>query len=173
MSLTVIYGPMFAGKTTTLLTYIYNNNKPIYVINSILDIRTTNYIKTHNGIKYIAHKHQHINFTNLELQILRNNYDIIILDEAQFFNNLLNNINNMLSYNFTIYVAGLDLDSNQNKFGEILDLIPIANNIIQLTGKCYICSEIAPYTKRLDNINTSQILIGNNDKYACSCKLHL
>ena len=29
------------------------------------------------------------------------------------------------------------------------------------------------FTKRLDNINTSQILIGNNDKYACSCKLHL
>ena len=92
MSLTVIYGPMFAGKTTTLLTYIDNNNKPIYVINSILDIRTTNYIKTHNGIKYIAHKHQHINFTNLELQILRNNYDIIIDHQLYWYENEITKI---------------------------------------------------------------------------------
>jgi thymidine kinase len=170
MSLTVIIGCMFSGKTTTLL----NNITPkSYVINSSLDTRTTDYIKSHNNIKYKAHKCSNLNFSEYKLNILQANYDTIIIDEGQFFPNLVDSIKKLLSYNFNIIIAGLDADSNQNKFGEILDLILIADKTIKLTGKCHICNETGAFTKRINKNNTEQILVGNENNYKCVCRKHL
>jgi thymidine kinase len=178
MSLTVITGCMFSGKTTYLIKVINEliyKNKDIYIINSYLDTRTTTYIETHDNIKFYANKREHLNFTDNELAILQKSYDTIIIDEGQFFSNLKYNILRLLHYRFNIYVAGLDADSSQQQFGEILDLILIADYTIKLTGMCNICNNIGPFTKRINNNNNNnnQILVGAEDNYICVCRNHI
>lgn len=178
MSLNIIIGCMFAGKTSKLIETITNKyteetHSKIYIITSSLDTRTTKYIQTHSGIKLFANKKDHLDFTDAELSVLQHHYNIIVIDEGQFFPNLVHNIKRMLEYNLEIYIAGLDADSNQEKFGEMIDLIPIADSIIKLTGYCDICGNIGAFTKRINQDINKQVLIGDKNEYLCVCRKHL
>lgn len=171
MSLTVITGCMFSGKSSYLINNLNNNN--VYYINSILDTRTTDFIETHDGNKIKAYKRDNLYFTDEELCEIKNKYNSIAIDEGQFFPELKINVERLLEYGFNIYVAGLDADSNQEKFGEILDLILIADKTIKLYGICHICKQDGTFTKRINKIFTQQILIGNSNKFQCVCRKHL
>ena len=172
MSLTIITGCMFSGKTSYLIHHL--EDKPdVYYINSILDTRTTNFIQTHDGKKLKAYKRDNLYFSDKELNNLKQNFKTIAIDEGQFFPYLKKNVERLLEYGFDIYVAGLDADSNQNKFGEILDLVLIADKTIKLYGICQICKKDGAFTKRTDISCSNQILIGNSNKFQCVCRKHL
>ena len=64
------------------------------------------------------------------------------------------------------------LNYKRNQFGDILKLIPEADYITKLTAKCYICNNPAPFTKRLNNENDNQIIVGGNELYQPSCREH-
>ena len=175
----IIFGPMFSGKSTTLLNEInclkiYKKN--ILVINSVKDTRVlNNKIQTHNGLKYDAYK---VNELELELidVILKNKYDTVCIDEAQFFNNLEKFVKNLLKYNIHIVIAGLNGDTNQDKFGYILDLIPNANKITKLSGICTVCNDgtMGDFTSIKPNVEkNNQILVGDNNMYVCVCRKHI
>jgi thymidine kinase len=170
---------MFSGKSTSLLNQInclkvYKNK--ILVINSKKDTRVeNNKIQTHDGLKYDAHK---VNDLKLELieDILKYNYDTVCIDEAQFFNNLENFVKELLNHNIHVVVAGLNGDTNQQKFGFILDLIPIANKVTKLSGICTLCNDGTPgdFTTIKSNIvKTDQVLVGDDDLYICVCRKHI
>ena len=175
----IIFGPMFSGKSTSLLNEI--NCLKIYkdkvlVINSTQDTRVcNNKIQTHNGLKYDAHK---VNDLEIKLidDIVKYNYDTVCIDEAQFFNNLENFVKELLNHNIHVVVAGLNGDTNQEKFGYILDLIPIANKITKLAGICTICNDGTPgdFTTIKPNITKSdQVLVGDDNLYMCVCRKHI
>jgi len=177
MSLNIITGCMFSGKTSSLIKIIdnilTNPNNTLLLINSSLDTRTDDYIKTHDNKLYPAIKKNNIDFTNNELIFIKENYKYILIDEAQFFPNLVYNIQRMLEHNINIYVAGLDADSNQQKFGEIIDLIPFCDSFTKLKGTCYICNNEGAYTKRINKYYNNQVLIGAENYYKCVCRKHL
>ena len=174
----IIFGPMFSGKTTELIKQInclklYKKN--ILIINSKKDNRISdNYIKSHNNIK-----HEAIKYEELTPEILNNiihKYDTICIDEAQFFSNLVNFVDILLKHSKYIIVAGLNGDSNQQKFGYIPDLIPLCNKITKLSAICNICNDGTPadFTKIKNDIDKSeQILIGDNSIYMAVCRKHL
>ena len=175
----IIFGPMFSGKSTKLLNEInclkiYKNK--IFAINSKKDTRVeNNKIQTHNGVKYDAHK---VNDLKIELidDILKYDYDTVCIDEAQFFNNLENFVKELLKYNIYVVVAGLNGDTNQQKFGYILDLIPISNKITKLSGICTICNDGTPgdFTSiKKHIIKNNQIQVGDDDIYVCVCRKHI
>lgn len=175
----IIFGPMFSGKSTTLLNEvnclkIYKKN--ILVINSIKDTRVeNNKIKTHDGLKYDAYKVDELK-DELIIEILNNKYDTICIDEAQFFNNLEYFVKQLLKYDIHIVVAGLNGDTNQNKFGYIIDLIPYANKITKLSGICTICNDGTQgdfTTLKPDIEKKDQILVGDNNMYMCVCRKHI
>lgn len=175
----IVIGPMFSGKSTYLINTINNlkmYKKNILIINSTKDIRVyNNAIKTHNDLKYSAEKYDELT-TDLINIILSNNYDTVCIDEAQFFNNLYNFVSTLLNYNIHIIVAGLNGDTEQKKFGYILDLIPLANNITKLSGICTLCNDGTPgdftYIKP-SIVKTDQILVGDHNMYLCVCRKHL
>ena len=75
-----------------------------------------------------------------------------------------------------VVVAGLNGDTNQEKFGYILDLIPIANKITKLSGICTICNDGTPgdFTTIKPNITKSdQVLVGDDNLYMCVCRKHI
>lgn len=170
-SLNLIIGPMFSGKTTELLRVakrLKSINLNVLLLNYYEDTRYSDTeMSTHDkeGLpcKFIA------NFDNLDYK----DYDIICINEAQFFSKLVPFCKKALKDNKTMYVSGLDGDFQQDKFGEILDLIPLCEKITKLHAFCSICKDgtHAHFTKRLCS-NKYQKLIGT-EEYIPVCRNHL
>jgi len=174
----IIFGPMFSGKTTELIKQINSlkiYKKNILIVNSKKDIRVEdNYIKTHDNVQYEAIKYEEL--TEDLITDIINKYDTICIDEAQFFTNLVDFVDILLKNDKYVIVAGLNGDSNQKKFGYILDLIPICNKITKLSAICNICNDGTPgdFTKVKNTIEKkNQILIGDNKMYIAVCRKHL
>jgi thymidine kinase len=174
--LNLVIGPMYSGKSTELLR-IYNKYKIKYnilVINHISDNRYgENNIYTHNKDSINC-----ISFLNLfEFYNYYNHkeiekFDVILIDEGQFFNDLYGFCKDVVEIEKKIvYVFGLSGDFKRNIFGEILYLMPIADNIKHLKSICYNCTDLkeAPFTMR-KNSNTEQVLVGGEEDYIAVCR---
>ena len=169
--LNLIMGPMFSGKTTKLIhsynAYVntYGKDKCL-VLNYSLDKRYTNEAKivSHNGLSIDCYDTDDLAdfIDNNATQSIFLKATYIFINEAQFFPNLIHLIifsKNILKKNFIL--CGLDYDYKQEKFGDLLDLVPYADNVYNLTGKCNTENCIYPskYSHRLIN-NEEQVLIG-------------
>ncbi len=162
-------GPMFAGKTTYLLDLInhFNNtNQSFTVIKPILDSRYNNdKITSHNDLSYkciALNKLNEINDDILE--------SIIIVDEGQFFPDLVEVVKSWLLSNKRIFISGLNGDFNMNPLGDIIHLIPIADNIVYKRSLCK-CGYYASFSSLKNNIkHETNVVIGGNDKYMPTCR---
>ena len=87
--------------------------------------------------------------------------EYILINEAQFFDKLKEVVISMLNENKRVYLYGLDGDFKQQKFGDILDLIPYCDTIEKLKAKCVKCGNSAIFSKRIKG-GDSQVLVGSN-----------
>ena len=164
--LELIIGCMYSGKSTELMRRCLRYKsigKKIIFINHNHDIRTDMSIKTHENNKYFAQKYSNLSdFLKTDWQ----QYDVIGIDEAQFFDDLKEFILQIEKHNKIVIVSGLDGDYKREPIGEILNLIPLCNTVDKLTAFDMINKDGTPglFTKRIVNDN-SKILVGGTDKY--------
>ena len=155
MSLTVVMGPMYAGKTSHLIQdYIGNTSLNKMIID--FDIRTRKpeqgsdvYIssmQTHDGIvapcvykvvnlRDLYDNSNYIIFSKDTLEYhfaMFESCEHIYINEAQFFRRFETFVLHMLSYNKNLYIYGLDADYKQEKMGQMWDVIPFATNVKRL-----------------------------------------
>ena len=171
-SLNLIIGPMFSGKTTELLRIakrLKSINLKVLLLNYHEDTRysetdMSSHDKTGLPCTFVKNLLEVTNFTY---------YDIICINEAQFFEDLIPFCKKILEENKTVYVCGLDGDYKQEKFGKLLDLIPFSETITKLHAFCSICKNGNPahFTKRVCD-SEEQKLIGT-DEYIPVCRNHL
>ena len=171
--LNIVIGPMYSGKSTELLR-IYNKfkrNSKILIINHKLDNRyAENSVNTHNNDSLLSISTDEL--CKIDIGLLVHKNDIILIDEAQFFNDLYIFCKNIVEkHNKIIYVFGLSGDSNREKFGQILDLIPIADDVKFLKSICNQCKNVkdAPFTLRITK-NKEQISVGSSEEYLAVCR---
>jgi len=180
MSLEVVIGPMFSGKSTYALSYIRRQEsigKKVLVIKPRIDNRYSqeNVIVTHNYEKascMLWDSNMPLKLTEFDLKHI----DCVILDEAQFFIGLKRFVRHLITlFHKNVLIVGLDGDSNQTPFGEILECIPWATTVTKLNALCCKCKNgtLAPYTRRIDYDCSSQIDVGGSDKYESVCLKHL
>jgi thymidine kinase len=176
MGLSIIMGNMFSGKTSELIRRLKRLKiigKKILVVNSAKDTRSPDEVlKTHDNVKFNCFKvYELFELVNKEEF---NNADIIAIDEAQFFPRLKKFVDCCMCVNKDVIIAGLDGDSFQNKFGELLDCIPIACEVTKLSALCMCCKDgtPGPFTKRIVK-NQELELIGGSDMYIATCRRHL
>lgn len=164
--LELIIGPMFSGKTSKLLE-IYKQckycNIPVAVINHSLDNRYhSSMLSTHD--KNMIPCIQSAKLKELELNEEIQNADVLLINEGQFFEDLVENIEKWLNENKKIYISGLDGDFERKKFGPILDLIPICDKVEKLNSLCGICKD---GTRGVFSLRTTQekkqTLIGSSN----------
>ena len=170
-NLDVIIGPMYAGKSTKLIE-IYRKNsllmKRICVVNYSEDNRyDNNSLCTHDGDKISSIKLDTLDILKTSDYI--DNYDMFIIDEAQFYPDLVDVCKFLIDTSKDIVVAGLSSDFQMKAFGDIINLVPICNNIEKIFTTCRFCSQKAFFTKRLTK-DTDQKIIGNSI-YAPVCRL--
>ena len=172
--LELVIGNMFSGKSTELIRRLRCEqviHKKCLVVNYFGDNRynNTNSIATHDNLTTNAIKLQYLR----DLPI--NDFDTLFIDEGQFFNDLFEVVKDLVDNHFKhVIVSGLDGDSNRNKFGSILDLIPLADEVHKLRAYCTICCDgtYGSFTKKIIKNNDIQIDIGGSDKYLPVCRYH-
>jgi thymidine kinase len=185
--LEIIMGTMFSGKTSYLLNkialFVELNLKVLY-INIDFDDRSELEFSTHNPIfnSVDFKKKDKIN-ENLTMTKVRDfsninfdSYDIIMIDEAHFFDDIIKFTKKLLDNKKHVIIATLIADYKGNKFGKVLDLIPICDEVIRLESYCIECSKQkkinnAIYSKRITK-NKESIDIGGSDKYIAVCREH-
>jgi thymidine kinase len=171
--LELILGPMYSGKTTTLIELFNryrNENKNVVVINYAEDKRySSSMLSTHNHIQIpciFAHK---IN----DVLNLSKEADILLINEGQFFEDIYDTVFYLVEkLNKTVYICGLDGDFKRNLFGNIYKLIPLCDEVKKLSAICKICKKAALFSHRVIHENKrddSQILIGS-DNYIPLCR---
>lgn len=187
--LELFIGPMFSGKTSKLVE-IYKQclfcSIPVAVINHSIDTRYhNNLLSTHdkvmipciqtNKLKDIWQYNEVIDDSDIILPYIDDsikliNADVIIINEGQFFDDLLPAVEHMLQHNKKIYVGGLDGDFERKKFGQILDLIPLCDKVTKMTSLCGICKNGTPgiFSKRISS-EKEQTVVGS-DNYIPVCR---
>lgn len=176
MSLEIITGNMFSGKTSELIRRLKRYKvmgKKISVINSTKDTRSNDdVIHTHDDVNFNCIKVNQLADTLLDKGFCES--EVVAIDEAQFFMCLTDFVRMCLFLKKTVIVAGLDADYKQDKFGEILDCIPMADSVTKLSALCMRCKDgtPGPFTKRI--VDTREIeVIGGSDAYEAVCRTHL
>jgi len=176
MGLSIIMGNMFSGKTSELIRRLKRLKvigKNILVVNSAKDTRSMDEVlKTHDNVKFACFKVLKL-FELIDTQAFQD-AEIIAIDEAQFYPDLKQFVTYSLGAGKDVLVAGLDGDSFQRKWGELLDCIPLASEVTKLSALCMRCGNgtPGPFTKRIVK-NTELELIGGSDMYEAVCHKHL
>jgi thymidine kinase len=102
--------------------------------------------------------------------------DILTIDEAQFFGpELLEYLDELLekkkSKNFTIIVAGLDMDAWRRPFGIMPQLLAMADEVLKLTAICAACNGENPaiFTQKKGGTG-EQVEVGDTGLYEARCR---
>jgi len=169
-SLTIVYGCMFAGKTTLLLrmsTCLQASKYLVFKPNT--DTRSSrNTIRTHN------HESNACLDVAEPMEILSNltsKTKYVFIDEVQFMDpTIIDTIKHLLNKDIKVCCAGLLLDARQAYFGSMKTLVSMAAHKIELFANCKQCSRPATVTHYLGSLE-SQIEIGGKEKYIALCSI--
>ena len=101
---------------------------------------------------------------------LGNQYDVVGIDEAQFFDeDLVTVCKNLAKNNTRVIIAGLDKDYKGLPFGPMPLIMCEADYLDKLRAICVKCSRSASFTKRIST-EVDQVVIGELDKYEARCR---
>ncbi|MCX7870140.1 MAG: thymidine kinase [bacterium] len=172
----VIVGCMFSGKSEELIRRIKRaiiaNQKAVVFKPKIDNRYDFNKVVSHNGISVEAIV---INNSN-EIRNYVNDYEVIGIDEAQFFDNeLIDVVEELADNGKRVIIAGLDQDFRGEPFGIIPNLMAIADSVDKLHAICVICGAVATKSQRLINdkpasYNDPIILVGSKETYQPRCR---
>lgn len=176
MSLTLIIGCMFSGKTTELLRMVEREEaigRGVVVINHAHDSHRSGSekVKTHSG------KNRHVEYEvgtlddSLLQTIIHDHIQTIAINEGQFFTDLSNFVMKALDTGTNVIVCGLDSDFMRKPFEEIMNLVPHANVLIKTTAFCKVCRDgtEAIYSKRVVG-GDDRIQVGASESYIPVCR---
>jgi len=167
----VIFGPMFSGKSTELIRRLKRYQIARYECLIIKYSKDTRYDE-----KNIAtHDRQTLKASMCaadrlgDLQQKAKEYDVIGIDEGQFFPDIVTFCEEMSNAGKTVVVAALDATFQRKWFENIVDLVPLAEHVVKLTAVCMCCFGEASYTKRISQEKEVEV-IGGAEMYMAVCR---
>jgi len=175
----VICGSMFSGKSEELIRRVRRAQyakQTIAVFKPRLDNRySEEEVVSHNGTKVIAIP---IESSKDIWAYITDEYDVIGIDEAQFFDEgIIDVISRLANHGFRVIVAGLDQDFRGEPFGPMPTIMAGAELVTKLQAVCQVCGSPASRTQRLINGEPAGyedpiILIGATEAYEPRCRHH-
>lgn len=166
----VICGSMFSGKTEELIRRLNRARiarQRVEIYKPALDNR-------YDPVQIVSHDENAIPSTPVQaasqILLLAQEADVIGIDEAQFFDEELNEVCNLLANEgIRIIVAGLDMDFRGNPFGPIPALLATAEYVTKVHAICIRCGNLANYSHRI--IEDSQLVVlGEKENYEPLCR---
>jgi len=166
----VICGSMFSGKTEELIRRL----KRARIAKQSVEIFKPQVDNRYHETDVVSHDENSIRSTPVETasQILlyANGYDVVGIDEAQFFDNELVNVCNKLAEMGTrVIVAGLDMDYTGKPFGPMPALMASAEYVDKVHAICIECGGLAHYSHRTSG-QEGLVVLGDTDRYEPLCR---
>jgi thymidine kinase len=166
----VITGCMFSGKTEELIRRLRRAQiakQTVKIFKPRIDARYSQ-----NSI--VSHNEQSLPSILIDdiIEVLEHSNDaqVIGIDEAQFFNESIVHICNLLaSRGKRVIVAGLDQDYTGKPFEPIPQLLAIAEYITKQHAICVVCGNPADRTQR-KTANSERVVVGAADIYEARCR---
>ncbi|MEO5908227.1 MAG: thymidine kinase [Ginsengibacter sp.] len=167
----VICGSMFSGKTEELIRRL----KRVEIAHLKAEIFKPSFDTRYDDQKIVSHDENKIISTPIDnsqtILLLAQDVDVVGIDEAQFFDDEIANVCETLALKgMRVIIAGLDMDYQGKPFGQMPNLLAIADYITKLHAICVVCGNIANVSYR--KINTGgQVLLGEKDIYEPRCRV--
>jgi len=161
----VICGSMFSGKTEELIRRLKRAElaqQKVAVFKPAMDQRyAKNNVVSHdsNEFEALAVKNSRELLTRAE------GYEVIGLDEAQFFDHEIVAVSNALANRgIRVIIAGLDMDFKGVPFGSMPQLMATAEYVTKVHAICGKTGRLAQYSYRLDP-NDDLVMLGETQEY--------
>lgn len=172
MSLLIITGPMFSGKTTELIKILKHKgyNRKTVLFKNKIDTRETeeNLIKSRQGTTYPVIMCE----SSEEILKYSPDYDLIGIDEGHFWENIEEVVEEMIKNGKDIIIAFLNGDYNLKAFSNSHGLFAKATKILHLSSFCEICGEKAYYNKKRITRKIDTITVGGAEIFYPVCVKH-
>ena len=167
----VICGSMFSGKTEELIRRLRRveiANLKAEIFKPAIDVR-------YDEVKIVSHDENKVHSTPVSnsqtILMLAHDVDVVGIDEAQFFDDQITTVCEKLALKgMRVIVAGLDMDYSGKPFGQMPNLLAIADYITKLHAICMKCGNIANVSYR-KVAGGSQVLLGEKDIYEPRCRV--
>jgi thymidine kinase len=166
----VICGSMFSGKTEELIRRL---NRARIAMQRVEVFKPS--VDTRYSIDNVV-SHDEKSFSSIVVenasQILfyAQDFEVVGIDEAQFFGNELVAVCNQLADNGKrVLVSGLDMDFRGNPFGPIPELMAVAEYVTKVHAICIRCGDLANYSHRIVS-SEKLVMLGETDSYEPLCR---
>lgn len=175
--LSLIVGCMFAQKTTELLRRVRRYQSigyKVLVANYVADTRYgKDRIASHDKEFEKAVCVERLSL--LEDMVRSGVYHVLAIDEGQFFSDLYEKITQWSDeLPIHIVISGLDGTSDRQPFGDMLRLIPYAEEVERLSAFCAVCRDgtVAVYSQCVSTEKTGNVFVGAAESYRPVCRKH-
>lgn len=167
--ITLIIGPMFSGKTSELVRLLVRASiagKKVILLRPEKDTRK---FLTHDNKEYSLEE-KFVDDINSHIKELKE-YDVIGIEEGQFFPHLLGACNLLAGDGKEIIISALNGTSESESFDVIQELIPHVESIIKLNAICTECgSEYGSYSFYRAGNKTDKVKVGDIHEYTALCR---
>ena len=181
----IITGPMFAEKTGELIRrckkMVQYGKKRVKIYKPTIDNRfSEDSIVSRVGMSFPAENLGVLITEDVAKEILSTaqDYDVVGFDEAQFFSEGIIQLVTELSISGKmVMIAGLNMDFTGRAFGQMGNLMAMADTIEMVRAYCSKCGELSSYTQKLvdgkpANKNEPLVVIGDTETYEPRCIKH-
>jgi thymidine kinase len=163
---------MFSGKTEELIRRL----KRVRIANLKVEIFKPTIDTRYDEEKIVSHDTntiQSIPVKNAkDILLLAKDVDVVGIDEAQFFDEGILEVCEQLALSgIRVIVAGLDMDYLGKPFGQMPNLLAVADYITKLHAICVKCGNIANISYRKHSTGRQQIMLGEKELYEPRCRV--
>lgn len=166
----VICGSMFSGKTEELIRRL----KRVEIANRKSEIFKPAIDTRYDEERIVSHDTNSVQSTPVEnsqsILLMTAEVDVVGIDEAQFFDEGIAEVCEQLALRgIRVIVAGLDMDYLGKPFGQMPNLLAVADYITKLHAICMVCGNIANVSYRKTD-EEGQVLLGEKETYEPRCR---
>lgn len=181
MTLEVIVGPMFSGKTSELIRLVerevYAKRKGAIFKASFDQRYSAKEVVTHNGLRYEAYSVVATGAGVRRITALteENGFDVVGVDEVNFFPTSIVSVLDTLASSRKVVACGLNLNFKAQPFRSTMELMARADRVRYLSAVCVVCGQEATRTQRLIDgepapRNSPVIAVGGKELYEPRCR---
>lgn len=166
----VVCGSMFSGKTEELIRRLKRAKiakQKVEIFKPAIDIR-------YDEEKVVSHDKNQITSTpvstSANILLLANDVDVVGIDEAQFFDDELPEVCNILAdKGVRVIIAGLDMDFQGQPFGPMPKLLATAEYVTKVHAICMRCGKLAHVSHRIIS-GEKLVVLGETESYEPLCR---